>query len=908
MRCSFILLPLCLILLVGCGQPSVSSAPTPEPDPTPTPTSGQLSLSYVPAEAAVLVQQLFDSGRGAATAPTRETVGETRVSIYDLKAGRYAVSVSAEGYAPHSFETQVLAGSSLTERVQLRALNQPPVPAFEVLATDTPLELSLDAAASQDADGTVESHSWDFGDGQVGKGVRVRHRYAEPGTYTVSLSVTDDAGASATVSQTLKATRTEVTPVYNATFTLSAETGVAPLEVSFTAPVQTEQTLRYRWSFGNGDTAEGVGEAGRTAAHVYTEGGTFTAQLSLMDGEEVVAQSVRTLTVTDPPPVAAFTLSPTSGYAPLTVALNAAGSYDPNGDLKTYRWTLTSGTGASAGRSLGEPLVLRGAAPSYTFEEPGSYEVRLQVTDAAGLSSEHAQTVTVLNRGPEAAFSSEQDRLSLSVDAGASRDPEGGTLSYAWDFGDGTKGEGKGAEHRYRAPGRYSVSLTVTDSYGAAATSAQQVVVTDAYALAPISVSPDGRTLRAGDEPFFWLGDTAWLLFSATEREDVLFYLDDAQAKGFTVVQVFLTAVWSGNGDSGENKYGDAPFVDNDPSRLGSAYFDYVEWVIDEAAKRGLYVAIMNGEPGRLGDTRVPYKLTNNAEAYSYGNALGRRLRRQTLANNIVWLSGQDRSGNKDLGPDGWRATSEGVADGVNGVTRFDNSADYSTTFMSHHPDGCCSSSQWFHDDAFLDFNGVNTWKNYHLIVPKISGDHARATLKPTVCLEQAYERLHRDGELRTDWHVRFQGYWCTLSGGSGYAYGHVTGYRMTRSNVWPQFLSSEGREDMIHLKTLLTSKPLENRVPDQSLLTSDPGRYDIAKTYTVAARAAAGSYAFIYTPQGQSFTLDLSKLSKTALRARWFDPRNGRYHSAGTHARGSVTFDAPGEVGEGNDWVLVVD
>ena len=64
--------------------------------------------------------------------------------------------------------------------------------------------------------------------------------------------------------------------------------------------------------------------------------------------------------------------------------------------------------------------------------------------------------------------------------------------------------------------------------------------------LEPLTVTPDGRYLQKGNEPFFWLGDTAWLLFSATEQADLEAYLDDAVAKGFNVVQVFLTAEWNG--------------------------------------------------------------------------------------------------------------------------------------------------------------------------------------------------------------------------------------------------------------------------------------------------------------------------------------------------------------------------
>ncbi|HEY8482299.1 MAG TPA: PKD domain-containing protein [Spirillospora sp.] len=63
------------------------------------------------------------------------------------------------------------------------------------------LECAFDASGSDDPDGEITSYAWDFGDGQNGTGVTVRHTYAEPGTYTVRLTVTDDRGGKATRTQ-----------------------------------------------------------------------------------------------------------------------------------------------------------------------------------------------------------------------------------------------------------------------------------------------------------------------------------------------------------------------------------------------------------------------------------------------------------------------------------------------------------------------------------------------------------------------------------------------------------------------------------------------------------------------------------------------------------------------------------
>lgn len=529
------------------------------------------------------------------------------------------------------------------------------------------------------------------------------------------------------------------------------------------------------------------------------------------------------------------------------------------------------------------------------------------------------------NVSPQALFAAtpSEGRAPLTVrfDAAASSDSDGAVTAYRWDFGDGVAGEGVQVEHTFES-GDFTVALTVTDPDGATGTATRTVTVSPASTdptppgLEPLTVSPDGRGFLRGGEPFLWLGDTAWLLYTAVTPEQAALYLDDAKAKGFTVVQTFLTADWRTNpyGDNGENRYGEAPFLDNDPTRLNPAYFDRVAALVDAATERGLYVSVAFGQPAKATQQGLSFGLTTQEDAYAYAQAVGERLRKATLNHTLVWINGQDRNPDRDYGLDVWAALAEGVTDGVNGVNRFDGRADYSTTLLSYHPDGDFenrgwSSSEWFHDAPWLDFNGVNVYKNYHQLVELVSGDAARTLRKPTVCLEPAYENHDIDGEPGTAWHARLQGYWCLLSGGAGYAYGHDNGFRLaaaTKKPLWPDFLDSPGRRDMAHLGAVMGARaPL---VPDQSLV-ADARKADKDKDYLAAARADDGSYALVYTTDGRTFSLDLSRLAGPRVTARWFDPRVGTYRAAGTFGvENAQLFDPPGEPGDGNDWLLVVD
>ena len=701
-----------LLLLAACTDPA--------------PATGTMVVSVSPTFAQVTVASL-SSSKPHAPAQVEEREGRS-ILTFHLPPNIYVVKAGADGYQSAQINEQVLSNRRTHRDIDLLIANKPPVAKIEVSDADAPLGVQLDASGSQDPDGQIVSYHWDLGDGRVVREPKFMHSYAAPGSYRVSLEVTDDDGAT--------------------------------------------------------------------------------------------AQAHATVSVTAADPVAHFSATPQSGSAPLTVTFDAAASSGGGVDLTDYRWT----------------------------------------------------------------------------------------------FGDGAAGNGRVVTHIYSNVGNYDAALTVTNAFGETATVSHQVEVkAPTYRLEPLMTSKDGHTLRQGNKPFFWLGDTAWLLFSATRHDDVLFYLDDAKAKGFTVVQVNLTAAWSGNGRNGVNAFGEQPFVGNDPTQLNPAYFDYAEWVIDEAAKRGLYVAIPYGEPARTNDGRVVYELKSTRHGYAYARALGERFRRQTLDHQIIWLNGQDRSPSRDLGEDVWLALAEGLADGVNGENSFDGRADYASVLMSYHTDGDYTSSQYFHTEPWLDFNAINSWKVYWRMVRKVEGDYRLSPTKPSVCFEASYENQQfpmasdRDTvELRTDWHARFQGYWCLLSGAAGYAYGHENGYQVTNADDWPAYLESPGRTDMRHLRSALASHAL---VPDQTLVMSDDGGAGESKDYIPAARAPDASTAFIYTTDGSSFTLDLGKLSGVSVDAQWFDPRAGIYHPLGiVPATPNQTFDPPGNARPGNDWLLVLE
>ena len=97
--------------------------------------------------------------------------------------------------------------------------------------------------------------------------------------------------------------------------------------------------------------------------------------------------------------------------------------------------------------------------------------------------------------------------------------------------------------------------------------------------------------VTANNEPFFWLGGTAWEMLHRLNREETTVYLQDRALKGFTVIQTVVLAEL--NGLNEPNAYGDLPLFDNDPAKINEKYFRHVDFAIQKAQELGLYVGLL---------------------------------------------------------------------------------------------------------------------------------------------------------------------------------------------------------------------------------------------------------------------------------------------------------------------------
>lgn len=425
-----------------------------------------------------------------------------------------------------------------------------------------------------------------------------------------------------------------------------------------------------------------------------------------------------------------------------------------------------------------------------------------------------------------------------------------------------------------------------------------------------LRVSTNGRFLTDDKGvPFLWLADTAWELFHRLTCEEAEWYLNVRAQQGFTVIQAVALAELDGL--NAPNPYGETPLLDNNPEMPNESYFQHVDWIISKAADLGLYIGLLPTWGDKLFTDAwgIGPEIFNEANAYAYGKWMGNRYRNWR---NICWIVGGDRNPRENyLDVAVWRAMAKGLLDGM-GKRR--------NALITFHPQPSdrSSSSTWFHQDNWLDFNMLQTGhcRTTHR-AELIRRDYNLEPTKPTLDGEPIYEE-HPVCFNAEQWgystaHDVRQALFSTLfAGACGCTYGCHSVWQMwvpgkhkgvnAPLHVWNESLYLPGATAVRHLKWLLSARPFAERTPDQSLLLQTAN----GPRQAVAIRGV--HYAMVYSPFGEPFTVVLGKITGETLQAHWFDPRTGALSQAGTVTNGQTRSFTPPSSGYDNDWVLLLD
>lgn len=251
----------------------------------------------------------------------------------------------------HSYRIRVTdpLGNTVTGDSQTISItgtsNQPPVASFTSSASG--LTVSVNGSASSDPDGSISSYTWAFGDGGTATGATASHTYAASGTFTISLTVRDNSGATSSTSHTVTVSSGGNQPP-SASFTTSVS-GLT-VAVNGSASADPDGTISsYSWDFGDGGTATGA-----TAQRTYGAAGTYTITLTVTDNDGATASTTRTVTVTSTGTASAsdaFGRTLASGWGTAdtggTWALNGSSSYFSVGN-GVGAMNLAAGRGPSA--------------------------------------------------------------------------------------------------------------------------------------------------------------------------------------------------------------------------------------------------------------------------------------------------------------------------------------------------------------------------------------------------------------------------------------------------------------------------------------------------------------------------------------------------------------------------------
>ena len=428
-----------------------------------------------------------------------------------------------------------------------------------------------------------------------------------------------------------------------------------------------------------------------------------------------------------------------------------------------------------------------------------------------------------------------------------------------------------------------------------------------------LTLTEDKHYFLRDGKPFFWLGDTAWLLFQKLTEEEAIVYLKNRAAKGFTVIQATLVHT-----DGYTNRAGSPALLEDDFSRPNpdpspEAYWPMVRRIVDAAAELGLVMALLpswgrfvsSGQlAGAAADTYIDFL------AQWFGGC-----------ENVLWLVGGDVRGSdapEEFGRIGARLREK-----------------CPHQLIGFHPFGRCSSSQWFQDAPWLDFHmfqsghrrydqiRLNQWDDKVAAETYVGEDnyryvqHDRPLLPPRPVLdgEPSYEFILQGlhDPAQPYWQtcdVRRYAYWSLLAGAAGFTYGSNAIMQFWQGRepgafgvfeTWREALHNPGSMQMTHVRRVMEEMDWQSGRPAQEALADNTGeKYE----YNLALQTDRGLCVYTYT--GKPFAVRTLSLGET--EGWWVDPVSGGESYLGSApAQDKALFTPPDRRRGQNDWLLLL-
>ena len=252
-----------------------------------------------------------------------------------------------------------------------------------------------------------------------------------------------------------------VLPVTN--FSSNLTSGYAPLSVQFTD--LSKNVDGWNWNFGDGSNS-----TQQNPAHTYSKSGDYTVTL-MVSNENGTDSKFDTVTILAQP---VFSVSPTSGQAPLTVSFTDQSTGSPT----SWKWTFGDGT-YSTKKNV-----------EHIYREAGQYSVTLTLNEMGSSSKVTKSSYVAISNGfeaPAAAFSAFPTSGSVPFTVGFTDQSTGSPTSRKWTFGDGTYSTGQNPVHTYSKAGLYFVTLTASNANGINTLTKSSYIVVSSVLVAPFT-------------------------------------------------------------------------------------------------------------------------------------------------------------------------------------------------------------------------------------------------------------------------------------------------------------------------------------------------------------------------------------------------------------------------------------
>jgi len=421
-------------------------------------------------------------------------------------------------------------------------------------------------------------------------------------------------------------------------------------------------------------------------------------------------------------------------------------------------------------------------------------------------------------------------------------------------------------------------------------------------AIPHISVTPDGHFFQdENGAPFFFLSDTAWVLFNKLTEEEIRVLFENRARKGFNIIQsVVFRDLFTPNSP---NASGITPFASEEAMwkvEMNPLWIDWVRRVLGIAAEYGLTMALLPtwGDKWNEHSNSAGPVIMNRESARAYGRFLSDAL---ADCSNLLWILGGDSPIQTQAHADIVHAIAAGLREGGGGGDRL------MTFYPSHN-----GASDIFHASDWLDFNVIQSGHTRPNIADYLYLERLYRLQPPKPCLnfEANFENcpmflMMKQPEypeqepIFSAYDVRKCLYRSVLAGAAGFSYGcepirqlwregdRVHAYpRYRMPATWRESLDTPASDQMRHLKQWLSERRYFTREPAQELFVPIRSFRGVGMDYTVPenrdpaahiriARCREGSYIMAYIPVRQAIQLNVSQLAPR-FQVTLYDPESG--------------------------------